>query len=117
MKNLFPNHEPKTPTHSGKIIVVVCLPRPVEGRGDSKFQMFSQNCQFHHRRLESLEHFKCAYYIILSTTVSSFGPKDAILFFTILLLLMCTFPVFLHVRYAFNVICRILLMTDGLNAV
>ena len=25
--------------------------------GDSKFQIFSQNCQFHHRRLESLGHF------------------------------------------------------------
>ena len=24
--------------------------------GDSNFQIFSQNCQFHHRRLESLEH-------------------------------------------------------------
>ena len=24
---------------------------------DSNFQIFSQNCQFHHRRLESLEHF------------------------------------------------------------
>ena len=25
--------------------------------GDSNFQIFSQNCQFHHRQLESLEHF------------------------------------------------------------
>ena len=25
--------------------------------GDSNFQIFSQNCQFRHRRLESLEHF------------------------------------------------------------
>ena len=25
--------------------------------GDSNSQMFSQNCQFHHRRQESLEHF------------------------------------------------------------
>ena len=34
-----------------------------------------QNCQFHHRRLESLEHFNVLYiyiYIILSTTVSHF---------------------------------------------
>ena len=25
--------------------------------GDSNFQIFSQNCQFHHRRLESFGHF------------------------------------------------------------
>ena len=34
-----------------------------------------QNCQFHHRRLESLEHFNVLYiyiYLILSTTVSHF---------------------------------------------
>ena len=37
--------------------VVVCLPRPMEGMGDSNFQIYLQNCQFHHRRMESLEHF------------------------------------------------------------
>ena len=38
--------------------------------GDSNFQIFSQNCQFPHRRLESLEHFNVLLYFILSTTVS-----------------------------------------------
>ena len=38
-------------------VVVVCLPRPMEGSGDSNFQIFPQNCQFHHRQLEPLEHF------------------------------------------------------------
>ena len=38
--------------------------------GDSNFQIFSQNCQFHHRRLESLDHFNVLLYIILSITVS-----------------------------------------------
>ena len=33
-------------------------------------QIFSQNCQFHHRRLESLDHFNVFIYIILSNTVS-----------------------------------------------
>ena len=38
--------------------------------GDSNFQIFSQNCQFHHRRMESLEHFNVLLYIIMGTTVS-----------------------------------------------
>ena len=38
--------------------------------GDLNFQIFSQNCQFRHRRLESLEHFNMLLCIILSTTVS-----------------------------------------------
>ena len=49
--------------------------------GDSNFQIFSENCQFHYRRLES-EHFyvKIYIYIILSTTVSFLELKDTILF-------------------------------------
>ena len=39
---------------------------------DSNFQIFSQNCQFHYRRLESLEYFNVLLYIILSTTVLFF---------------------------------------------
>ena len=39
------------------VVVVVCLPRPMEGMGDSNnFQIFSHKYQFHHRQLESLEH-------------------------------------------------------------
>ena len=67
--------------------------------GDSNFQIFSQNCQFHHRRLESLEHFNVLYiyiYIILSTTVLFLDLTDAILFLQGLLCFVsfcvCTFP-------------------------
>ena len=51
--------------------------------GDSNFQ----NCQFHHRRLELFdEHFNVfSLFIILSTTVSFFYLKDAILFLQCLL--------------------------------
>ena len=37
--------------------VVVRLPRPMEGNGVTPIFRSLQNCQFHHRRLESLEHF------------------------------------------------------------
>ena len=50
---------------------------------DSNCQIFPQNCQFHHSRLESLvKAFNVFFkiYIILSTTVSVLDPKDAILF-------------------------------------
>ena len=65
------------------LIVVVCLPRPMEGIGRLQFSdLFSQNCQFHHRRLESLEHLMCLIYILLSTTVSHFlDLTDAFFFF------------------------------------
>ena len=53
--------------------IVVCLPIPMEGMGRLQFSdLFSQNYQFHHRRLESLEHLMCLIYILLSTTVSHF---------------------------------------------
>ena len=53
------------------VVVVVCLLRPMEGMGRLQFSnLFSQNCQFRHRRLESLEHLMCLIYILLSTTVS-----------------------------------------------
>ena len=55
------------------VVVVVRLPRPMEGNGVTPIFRSLQNCQFHHRRLESLEHFNVLYiYIILSTTVSHF---------------------------------------------
>ena len=42
-------------------IVVVRLPRPMEGNGVTPIFKSLQNCQFHHRRLESLEHFNVLY--------------------------------------------------------
>ena len=86
--------------------------------GDSNFQIFSQNCQFHHRRLESLEHFIVLFiYHFLDLT-------DAILILQCLLFSILPPPppppprkYTLHVYCVFNVILRILLMTDGLNSV
>ena len=67
------------------VVVVVFLPRPMEGMGRLQFSdLFSQNCQFHHRRLESLEHLMCLIYILLSTTVSHFFDlTDAFFFFKV----------------------------------
>ena len=63
--------------------VVVRLPRPMEGNGAIPIFKSSQNCQFHNRRLESLEHFNVPHiYIILSITVFNFGPYGCHLFFT-----------------------------------
>ena len=77
--------------------VAVCVPRPMEGLGDSSFQIFSQNCQFHCRRQESLEHINVIYiYISMSTTVSVLDLKNAILFLQCLFLFfVCTLPLFL----------------------
>ena len=77
-------------------VVVVRLPRPMEGNGLTPIFRSLQYCQFHHRRLELLEHFNVLYiyiYIILSTTVSLFGPYG------------CHINIFytLHVCYVFNV--------------
>ena len=44
--------------------VVVRLPRPMEGNGVTPIFRSLQNCQFHHRRLESLEHFNVLYIYI-----------------------------------------------------
>ena len=89
------------------IVVVVCLPRPMEGMGRLQFSdLFSQNCQFHHRRLESLEHLMCLIYILLSTTVSHFLDLTDAFFFTRSSFLykfpFCKYS--LHVCYVFNVL-------------
>ena len=72
--------------------------------GESNFQIFSQDCLFHHRLLESLEHFNVLLYIMLSTMVSFL--EDTILFLQVSF--FCTFHFFrkytLHVCYVFNVI-------------
>ena len=78
--------------------------------GDSNFQTFSQNCQFHHRPLDSLEHFNVLLYIILSTTVSFL--EDTIIYIIMFQFssfsILCAFLFFrkytLHVCYVFNVI-------------
>ena len=45
------------------IDVVVRLPRAMEGNGVTPIVRSLQNCQFHNRRLESLEHLMCLIYI------------------------------------------------------
>ena len=88
---------------SHRVVVLVCFRVLWKEWGNSNFQNFSQNSQFHHRRLEPIEHIKKEY-IILSTTVSFLDIKDAILFLQCLSFFMCTFPLFLQVRFVFNVI-------------
>ena len=47
--------------------VVDRLPRPMEGNGVTLIFRSLQNCQFHHMRLELLEHFKCIYIYIYNS--------------------------------------------------
>ena len=61
------------------------------GRASSIYVVlcYSQNCKFHHRRMESLEPFNVFFlYIILSTTVSFLDLTDAILFLRALFFFM-----------------------------
>ena len=48
--------------------------------GDSNFQIFSQNCQSHRRRLESLEHLNVLFISFLALQSHFLDLKDAILF-------------------------------------
>ena len=109
-------HSLQRMTFSGKLLFVF---RDLwKAWGDSNFQIFSQDCQFHHMRLESLEHFNVHLYIILST-VSFFRGYHIIftgLFFHFVYISIF-FASTLHVCYVFNVIWQLLLMTDGLNVV
>ena len=93
-------HSTVTALHTLNNTVVVCLPRPMGRMGRLQFSdLFSQNCQFHHRRLESLEHLMCLIYILLSTTVSNFlDLTDAFFLYTFP---FCKYT--LHVCYLFNV--------------
>ena len=75
--------------------------------GDSNFQIFSQNCKFHHRRLESLEHFNVLF--IYHSQHYRLILEDAILFLQGLLFHFCVHFLFfckytLHVCHVFNVI-------------
>ena len=69
-------------TNSGETWdMCLCFGSDTYGRNGAtpNFQILSQTCQFHHGRLESLEHFNVPFlYIILSTTASFL--EDTILF-------------------------------------
>ena len=79
--------------------MVVCLPRHMEGMGDSNFHIFIE-LPVPPEELESKYLLCFSLYIILSTTVSFLDLK-----------------VTLHVCYVFNVIWRIILVIDGFNVV
>ena len=62
-------------------VVVVRLPRPMEGNGVTQIFRSLQNCQFHHRRLGSLEHFNMIYiYNSEHYSLSFLDLTDAIFF-------------------------------------
>ena len=69
--------------HVAQVLLVFAFRNLWNEWGDSNFQIFSQNCLFHHRRLELLDIFNVFLYIILSTTVSFL--EDSILFLQCLL--------------------------------
>ena len=84
------------------LVVVVRLPRPMEGNGVTPIFRSLQNCQFHHRRLESLEHFNVLdiyIYILRSTTVLHFCTLRMPYIFLQGLPFLYTFP-FLQVHFA-----------------
>ena len=89
-------------------VVVVRLPRPMEGNGATPIFRSLQNCQFHYRRLESLKHFNVLYIYIYHSEhygLSFLDLTDAI-FFTRSSFYLYTFPFrkyTLHVCYVFNV--------------
>ena len=94
------------PLISLRLAVVVRLLRPMEGNGVTPIFRFLQNCQFHHKRLEPLEHFNVLYIsIILSTTVSHFWTLRMPFFtrspFLVYISIFCKYT--LHVCYVFNV--------------
>ena len=64
-------------------VVIVRLPRPMEGNGVTPIFRSLQNCQFYHRRLESLEHFNVLDLYISFGALRSliFGPYGCQIFF------------------------------------
>ena len=106
----------KLPIHVGIsccCVVVVRLPRPMEGNGVTPIFRSLQSCQFHHRRLESLEHFNVLdiyiyiyiYYPSEHYGLSFLNLTDAIYFYKVSLFCIhfhfCKYTV--HVCYVFNV--------------
>ena len=105
--------------------VVVCLPRPLEGMGWLQFSDLLTELPVLPQAAGVVGIFNVLFIInySLRTTVSFLDLKDVKLFLQGLLFpFLCVhFHSFckytLHVHYVFNVIWRILLMADGLNAV
>ena len=58
---------PAGAVHKSRGVVVVRLPRLMEGNGVTPIFRSLQNCQFHHRRLESFEHFNVLYIYIYNS--------------------------------------------------
>ena len=64
--------------------------------GHSNLQIFSQNYQFHHRRLETLEYFNVLFIYNSEHYGLIFGPYVCHIIFTFL---MCIFPFFISNHY------------------
>ena len=75
--------------------------------GDSNFHMFSQNCQFHHRRLQSLVDFN-VFFIYHS-------EHYGLIFrgYHIILFILCTFPFISQVHFA--CVMYLTLLTDSFD--
>ena len=87
-----------------------CMPSETYGRNGVTpiFRSFSQNCQFHHRRLESLEHFNVLY-ISFTALRSHFRGYHIMLTSSPLFFIFVNISIFfrkytLHVCYVSNVI-------------
>ena len=97
-------------------VVVVRLPRPMEGNGVTPIFRSLQNCQFHHRRLESLEHFNVLYiYIYHSLRSLIFGPYGC----PFLLFFLQGLPFFVYISIFASTLCMcdvfIVNLTDSFN--
>ena len=91
-------------------VVVVRLPRPMEGNGVTQIFRSLQICQFHHRRLESLEHFYVLYMYIYIYNSEHYGLPfldftDAISFFT-------RSPFFVYIFFASTLCICVMYLTS-----
>ena len=95
------------------------MPFEIYGRNGASLivRFFKQNFQFLHSRLQSLEHINVLVIIYQSEHYSLiFGPYGCHIIFTksplfVYISIFCKYT--LHVCYVFNVILRILVMTDS----
>ena len=69
-------------TGTGYPVGVVRLPRPMEGNGVTPIFRSLQNFQFHHKRLESFEHFNMLYIYHSEHYGLSFLDLSVAIFFT-----------------------------------
>ena len=88
---------------SNVCVVVVCRDLWKEW-GDSNFQIFSQNCKFHHRRLESLVDFNVLFIYHSEHYGLIFGPYGCHIIFT---------SIALSIVFPASTLCMYLMSFDG----